>query len=179
MILLSLVAAISAQVEPPRTANGGVLGTAAEFRTRGPARLCLKHSGFDAARGETVYLDYLGIHAGGVRVHTRRSRYSVTEGDTWGTPRGEAGRAIRGTRHRRVVRYASPDGPQYLIYGRPDYSPNRDHPVVWLRGPALTGTNSDRRILNRIDVQLTDFDSCDRRFGYGWDGVFATRSNNQ
>ena len=179
MIILSLIATALAQAEPPRTVNGEVFGTAADYRTRGPARLCLAHSRFDAARGETVYLDYLGIHHGGFRVRTRRSHYSLMEGDSWATPRGEAGRAIRGTRHRRVVRYPSPDGPRYLIYGRTDYAPDRDQPVLWVSGPGLTGTHSDRAILDRIDVEFSDFDSCDRRFGYGWDGIFATRSESQ
>lgn len=179
MLATALIAGLVAQIEPPRGVNGSILGSVADFRTRGPARLCLEHSSFDAVRGETVYLDYLGIHWGGLRVRTSRSHYYVKEGDNWGIPRREIGRTIRGTRHRRVVRYPSPGGPRYLIYGRTDYSPDRDRPVAWVDGPALAGTDADRRILDRIDVELENFESCQRTYGYGWDGWFATRGDSR
>jgi hypothetical protein len=164
---LALLLVLTAQAaEPPRGVNNSVLATAAEFETPGPARVCLVQTGIDLTAGETAYLEYLGIHWGGVRVVTAKGAYIVREGEGWADPR-PPGRPVPMSRKWRVTRHASPEGPRYLLRGRSEYSLDADRPIAWLEGDALTGAARDRKILHRIDVDQTDLGSCRRHFVYG------------
>ncbi len=156
--------------EPPRGVNSSILGTAEEFAVPGPARVCLMRTSVEVAAGETAYLDYLGIHFGGIRIAGPRGTFHVTEGDAWAEPRG--GRVVPDLLGRTVERHRREGRARYLIYGPSGYGPTRERPAVWVEGDAL-GRSRDLAILARIDVDQDDVASCRRRFVYGWDTILG------
>ena len=120
--------------------------------------------------GETAYLDYLGIHSGGVRVSGPGGTVLVTEGDNWAHPSG--GQPVMDPRGRRIERYREGGSVRYLIFGTADYAPGEERPLVWVAGDAIERSN-DLALLARIDAAQRDMPSCARRFVYGWDLVSA------
>ena len=62
--ILLLIAA--QQIEPPTTVNGEILGTAEQFATRGPGRVCIGSVSIDLVPGETVLLHVIN---GGLEIH--------------------------------------------------------------------------------------------------------------
>jgi hypothetical protein len=158
-----LVAALQTP-EPPRTVNDVVLGTAEEFATRGPARVCLMHTGIDLLAGETAYLDYMGIHSVSVRVVGPSGTFRVRVGP-WAEPRSPF-RTVRRTRDMEIERHRVDGRSRYLFYARFEGEEGM-HRVAWVEGDALDGSSRDRRIYERINVNLTDIGSCQRRFVYG------------
>ena len=51
--------------------------------------------------------------------------------------------------------------------------------VLFLSGSALAGDRSDEQVIDRLSFGDEQHLNCDRRFGYGWDGVFWTRATNE
>jgi hypothetical protein len=175
--LLALLLSIALQTaEPPaapRTVNGQIIGTAEEFRTPGPARVCLGETSVDLLPAETAYLDYLGIHNGSIRVVGPNGAFIVREGDAWREPRG--GRLEEDRRGRTIARYRRDGRPRYLLYAPSDRAPTGRSPRTWVEGDAL-GRSRDRAILDRVNIHPAGPTGCQKRFGYGWDGYFATRN---
>lgn len=172
--MLTLLLALALQPAdlpaPPRTVNGQIIGTAEEFRTMGPARVCLLETSVDLLEGEAAYLDYLGIHAGAIRVVGPRGTFLVREGDAWAEPRG--GHLGEDWRGRTIARHRQNGRPRYLIYAASDYGRDGESPRTWVEGDAL-GRSRDRTILDRINVHPGKPAGCQRRFGYGWDSISA------
>ena len=166
-MLVAILALAAMAQEPARTVNGQILGPAEEFATSGPARVCLHRTSIDVLEGETAYLDYLGIHWGGVRVTGPLGTLEVREGDAWAEPR-TAGRIVSQSADSEIVRHRQRNRSRYLIYGRSEYSDDGTSPVAWVEGDALNGSTRDMRLLRRIDVNQPDMSSCQRRFIYGW-----------
>jgi hypothetical protein len=160
------------QVEPPRGVNDEILGTAEQFSTRGPARICLLRTSIDVEAGETAYLEYLGIHWGGISVTGPRGAFLVMEGDAWARPRA-TGRVTWDWRDRAIAQHFRHGRPRYLMYARADDAGGEQSPVAWVEGDAL-GRSRDGAILRRIDVSRRDMSSCRRRFVYGWDSMIGT-----
>ena len=169
MLILAVIVEL-AQTDPPRTVNGQPIGTAAEFRRHGPARICLESTRIILHRGETSELDYLGIHVGKITIKTLDGDLHVSEGDAWAAPkRSERAFETDGGFIERVGRGRSA---RYLIFSPSDYS---DKPTgrVWVEGSALRGNDRDRTILDRIEVTLKPPMECDQRFTYGWDALLG------
>lgn len=166
-VALLTVALAQQAPEPPRTINNGVLGAAAEFATRGPARVCLTRTSIDVLADETAYLDYLGIHSGSIRVESPRGSFLVQEGDAWAEPRSEF-QVVRQNADLEIERHRERRRSRYLFYGRSEYESARTRRVVWLEGSALTGSSRDATIYRRINVNLGEDAACNRRFNWGW-----------
>ena len=66
---------------PPRGVNESILGTAEEFKIKGPARVCFNEGAIDLRAGETSYLDYMGIHSTAIRIHGPNGDFTVSESD--------------------------------------------------------------------------------------------------
>lgn len=170
MLGLALVAAFLGQPEPPRTVNDQVLGQTEDFATAGPARVCIGRTSIDIVAGETAYLDYLGIHWGIVRVEGPHGIYRIRVGG-WQPPEASF-RIIRQTPDLEIERHPLRGRSRYLFWGRVDGEP-RTRAIAWLEGDALNGSTRDLGILHRIDVNLSDPQSCRRRFNYGWGVVMG------
>ena len=165
-MMLGLALLLAAQeVPPPTGVNGAVLGTAEQFRTAGPARVCLADTSIDLLPGENAYLDYLGIHHGAIRVVGPRGQYVVWDGEAWADPRH--GETVWDRQGRSLLRLYRQGRPYYLIYG-----PTAVRPRVRVEGDAL-GRSSDAAILRRIQLNQADLSSCRRRFEYGWGPVLG------
>jgi len=59
--MLSLLLLMQA-IETPKTVNGQELGAIEDYRTDGPARICLANVALDLKENEQGYLQYSGIH---------------------------------------------------------------------------------------------------------------------
>lgn len=171
MLLALLTSLALQQVEPPRTVNDAVIGTAEQFRTPGPSRICLLRTVIDVRRGETAYLDYLGIHWGAVRILGPRGTLIVKEGDSWAEPR--SARYSVDSLERRIARVREQGAVRYLIYGRSEFARGGERPVVWVEGDALAGRDWDYQTLERIDLNLRTRSQCERRFLYGWEALLG------
>ena len=170
-MLLALALLVAAEeIPPPRGVNDSVIGTAEQYRTAGPARVCLIHTTVDLRPDETAYLDYLGIHWGGLRVVGPTGSYMVREGDIWANPR-HGGETVPDRRGRAILRLWHEGRLHYLIYG-----PNGERPLVRVEGDGL-GRSRDLAILRRIQVSQADMSSCRRRFVYGWETILDDSEN--
>ena len=168
MPLAAFLLLAAAQPEPPRTVNDQIIGKAEDYMVAGPDRVCLGSTIIELDAGETAYLDYLGIHFGGIRVSGRRGTFLVTEGGAWAEPRGENG-FFEDWRGRTIFRSRRDGRPRYMIYG--SFEPDEEEkPIVLVEGDAL-GRSRDSAILNRIIVSRDEPSGCRRHFDYGWDLV--------
>ena len=173
-ILLPLLAAAFTP-SPPTTVNGQVLGTAEEFATYGPARVCLGDMVVSPNGGEVVYVEYLGIHNARLRlVLADGAQVELVQGDAFLDRRsqGQAPAIERsGQRYYLVESGADP------LYQRdaPAGADGESSQMLLLSGSALTGDRSDETIFDRLTFGADQVARCDRRFGYGWDGIFWTR----
>ena len=68
LFLLAAATAAASDVPPPRTVNGEVLGSAEDFATSGPARICFASLAIDLEQNERAYLEYSGIHSSQMRI---------------------------------------------------------------------------------------------------------------
>jgi hypothetical protein len=169
MILPLLLVAAQAEVPPPRTVNDQVIGKAEDFRTPGPARICINATSVDIEAGEAAYLQYLGIHFGTVRVVGPRGSFTVQDGDSWRAR--EDGEML--TWDGRNVQRRRPGGrPSYIIHDRPDYPADREVPRVLVSGDAL-GRGVDRKIIARIRTHPAPPDRCAIRYVYGWETLLG------
>jgi hypothetical protein len=166
MLLFAIVLAQAVPaIEPPRGVNDSVIGTVEQFKVAGPARVCMVQGGIDLIAGETAYLSYLGIHAGKLRIVGPANDFSVSEGDIWAAPRTKR-HGVKGAELLNVARFGSKDRPRYAVYGRTDFSPDKDRLMIWVDG--LRGGAEDVGFLQRIRATVTAKESCQRRFVYGW-----------
>jgi hypothetical protein len=159
------------EVPPATTVNGQVLAPAEQTVTIGPARVCLGQTSLDLVAGERAYLDYLGIHWGGIRVVGRHGEYRLREGDAWAQPKYGVLR-LTDDRGRRIEQVERNGRLHYLIYGRPGDSFEEDIPMVWVEGAPLQRTGGDR-IIDRITIFPGEPQGCRQRFLYGWDVILG------
>jgi hypothetical protein len=167
----ALLLAVAQAAPPiPTGVNGGVLGTAEQFKVEGPARVCFARGAVDIAAGEVSYLNYMGIHYAAVRIVGQDASYKISEGDSYVSPRGGTRVRDAGLEQRigatTVRRFGHGAKTRYGIYDRPEYSPDRDRLVIWVDG--LAGGAADLAVLRRIAVKLPEIAGCKRRFMYGW-----------
>jgi hypothetical protein len=123
------------------------------------------HTSIDLLAAETAYLDYVGIHSVSVRIVGPRGTFRVRVG-AWAKPRSSF-RTVRQSRDMKIERHRVEGRSRYLFYGR--FEEEGMHRVAWLEGDALDGSLRDRRIYERINVNLADINTCQRRFVYGWE----------
>jgi hypothetical protein len=154
------------QIDPPTTVNGEVLGTAEQYATPGPGRVCIGSVSVDLISGETAYLNYLGIHSGGLRISTPRGTFDVSVSGSWADP-GEPNRWVSDWRGRTIGRYRKHGRPSYMIF-EPVEELGEERPWVRIEGNAL-GKSHDMDILNRILVNRGKILGCRREFEYGWE----------
>ncbi len=165
-MILALLALFTAASEPPRTVNGAVIGTAEQFQRDGPLAICLESTRIDLDKGHRSYLDYLGIHAGSVRIVTAQGEIKISEGDIWAILKGM--KRLYDTANGFIDRIGRGRRTRYLIYAPSEYS-EKLVPRVWVEGSGIRGTKADRRILDRVTVSKKPPEKCDQRFDYGWD----------
>jgi hypothetical protein len=162
-----LLIAMALEVPPATTVNGEELAPAEETVTIGPARVCLRQTSVDLLDGEKAYLEYLGIHWGGIRVVGPHGEYRIREGNAWARPRSGVLR-LSDDRGRRIDQVERNGRLRYLLYGR--IRDREDVPMVWVEGAPLQRTGGDR-IIDRITIFADDPPGCRRRFLYGWDVI--------
>ena len=166
MLALIALALAAPAIDPPRTVNGEVLGTAEEFTTAGPARVCIRSLMITANRDESVSLAYAGIHNGELRLNRGNNWVSAALGESWVTPR-QRGDVIE----RRPDSYiADISDDKDLRYGL--FASGGDgegyYLLVRIRGPAFTGDERDRSILRRIELREPQSPACDVDYNFGW-----------
>lgn len=169
VFLIALLAAV--QLEPPRTVNDQILGTAEDFTTVGPSRVCMDGLMVTAVPEESVSLNYAGIHWGVLRLNRGKSWVDASLGDTWAQPQ-QRGEVIE----RRTGSYiADVSDNETLKYGvfAPDELEGEYRLVARIEGPALTGDERDRFILRRIEIRGQQSPACDVTYHYGWNMLFG------
>jgi len=144
---------------PPRGVNNAVIGTAEEFTVKGPTRICLNEGAIDLKPGETSYLGYIGVHSTALRIQSTDGEFKVSEGEAWSEPRG--GRRIDAT----IRRFGSGAKTRYAVYGRPEFSPDRDVLLTWVDGTGDAVKDLERS--RRVIPVLQDKTTCRHRFLYG------------
>lgn len=165
LLLLSTLFAAAVSAQPTRLPNADTISAAAS-RTDGPGWVCLVDNGFLLTASETAWVDYMGLHGAAWRVRSSRGRFIVKEGNAWAEP-NEPGHPVADALGRRILRYGAPGAIRYLIYGVVEDAGPEPHPSVWVEGPALTGTEADRAILDRIAPRARPA-SCRYRILYGF-----------
>lgn len=164
-ILLAALPADAQPVPPTRGPNNSVLGSAERSRTTGPGWVCFIDNGVALSAGETAYIDYMGFHWAAWTVTGPRGQLEIREGNSWAEP-AEPGMVVYDARGRKIRRYGTPGAFRYLIYGAENAGPEQ-RPSVWVEGPALTGDEADRAILERIEPRPRPA-PCRRRVLYGF-----------
>ncbi len=132
----------------------------------GPLMLCFRYSGFSLAAGESVTDIQMGIHGLALAVESPAGRYEVHENEILATPR--LGRRVLRTETASVYRSRN-SSVSYVVMARPEFSPDRDVPLLVLSGEALEGNSADARFYSRVTVSDPASMHCDRRYLYGWD----------
>jgi hypothetical protein len=159
MSTLLIIAALALQPATPSPAN--------PIRVEGPTKICFGQASFEAEAGETVTLDYAGVHWAGIRVRSAEGDYYFRTGDMLVAPKGVISRPIGGTVHQRARRYPTWSGIRdYVLYGQLRSDPGRWRPIVMVRG-RTTGERVGGWLLNRINIDESDPGSCNHRLYYG------------
>jgi len=170
MIALTLLFA-GAQLEPPKTVNGIILGKAEDFTTPGPARVCMRELMITARSGESVSLGYSGIHHGTLRLNRGRSWVEAALGEIWAQP-AQRGDVIE----RRDLSYVADSSTEtklrYGLYAHDDFY-GEHRALVWIEGPSLTGDERDRSVLRRIELRSDRSPPCDVTYNFGWPVIFG------
>jgi len=156
----------AAQLPPPRTVNGEVLGPAEKYTTAGPARVCMDRLMITALRGESVTLGYSGIHNGSLRLNRGGAWVDAALGDIWAGPE-----EIDEVVDRRAGSYiADASSDTQLRYGL--FAPADNHSeyrlLGWIDGPAFVGDQRDLSVLRRIELRGPQSPPCDVTYHYGW-----------
>ncbi len=156
---LLMIAALALQFPPPNPAEA--------VQVQGPSRICLGQLTYEAEAGETVTLDYAGIHWAGIKVRGPEGTFYVRTGDMLTAPWDELRFRVRGTHHQRAYRYPTWEGVDtFRIFGYLPHDPSRYRPIAMIEGR----THSDevgRDVLNRISTEPADQASCNHRLNYG------------
>jgi hypothetical protein len=166
LLTVAFLAAAS-QVPAPTTVNGERLGTAEQFTTIGPARVCMNNVMVTAERGESITLGYSGIHNGSLRLNQGKQWADVVVGEIFAQPR-ERGEVIERRRNSYIADASTDLELRYGLFAYDDIY-KRYQPLVWISGPSLEGGNSDRSILRRIEVRTQNTAPCDVTYRFGWD----------
>ena len=167
MMLLLLLSIAAAQVEPPRTVNGAVLGSAADFATRGPAQVCMREIAITAREGEVAYLGYAGIHSGTLRLVIGEKYVDFMHGESWGVPKREL-RPVAERSGYRIAREREGKRRYAILVSRPD-APEQEKVLVWISGTAVAGSAGRLGLVDRLRVQMPAATGCQRTYAYGWD----------
>jgi len=155
------------QVPTPTTVNDGVLGRPEDFSLAGPGRVCLNITAFELRQGETAHVDYLGIHAGRLRIIGPQGQIDLAENETM-APIRAGSRKVAETADRTTYRLGRGEGRRYVISAVTAWSGRRQEPILTVTGSALRGTEADFAILGRVSLLREDYSGCARRFEYGW-----------
>jgi hypothetical protein len=162
--------------DPPRAVNRAAPGQAKDYATRGPARVCVGTTMVDLLAGETAYLDYLGIHGGGVRIVGPKGRFSVTDGNLWLRPKHP--KLFKDERGRIVERRRRGGRSSYFLYARFGQEQGKERPKVLIEGDAL-GKGRASAVLARISFAEKKATGCDRAFDYGWETLIGEEGSAQ
>jgi hypothetical protein len=160
--------------EPPTTVNGQVLGAAEDFATAGPADVCLQDMVVSPRAGETVYVEYLGIHDARLRLTLADGTFVIlTQGDSYRDQRSRDQQPAIERDPQRYYLIGEGSARRYQMVTLESDSDEGQY-ALFLSGTALTGTRSDEKLLDRLSYGAEKGRHCDREFGYGWDGAFWT-----
>lgn len=155
---LLTIAALALQFPAPNPAEA--------IQVQGPSRICIGQISYDAEAGETVALDYAGVHWAGIRVRGPEGTFFVRTGDMLDAP-WELRFRVRGTHHRRAFRYPTWEGVDtFRIFGRLAHDPSRERPIVLIQGRTMRD-DVGRDVLDRTHTEAIDPASCNHRLDYG------------
>ncbi|MEQ1510281.1 MAG: hypothetical protein ABL909_07785 [Sphingopyxis sp.] len=163
---------LAAQVENPTTVNNQSLGTAEDFHTAGPARVCISNVSIDLLGGEHAYLQYSGIHRGIVRVLGAEGFVDVTLGDSWRYDREEGELVYRRGRSR-YYRVRRGGEWKYGLFTPTDYSDGVRELSADISGTAILGNEMDLPMVRRITYSDSTPTGCVRHYNYGWDVILG------
>ncbi len=155
---LMMIAALALQFPPPNPAEA--------VQVQGPSRICVGQLSYAAEAGETVTLDYAGIHWAGIKVRGPQGTFTIRTGDMLTAPWDELRFRVRGTSYR-AYSYPNLEGIDRIrIFGYLPHDPSRFRTIAMVEGR----TNRDevgRDVLNRISTESADQASCSHRLDYG------------
>lgn len=162
---------LAGQLEPPRTVNDQILGKAEDFTTAGPSRVCMDELMVNALAGESVSLNYAGIHTGVLRLNHGRSWVDVSLGDAWAEPK-QKGNVIERRPNSYIADVSDNKSLRYGLFAPSDLDGDY-RMAAKVEGPALTGDERDRLILRRIELRSQKSRPCDVTYHYGWKMLFG------
>jgi hypothetical protein len=166
------VALLLAAVQPdPTTVNGDIIGKAKDFTTRGPAHVCMEDIMVTALPGESVSLDYAGIHEGSLRLNRGRSWTEIAVGEIFAQP-SEIGEIVLRRDGYHIADLSTYADLSYGLFG-PDKYNDQYHLRVWIDGPSLVGDVRDNGVLRRVEVRKDNSPRCDVTYHFGWDMLFG------
>lgn len=155
---LLTIAALALQFPAPNPAEA--------IQVQGPSRICIGQISYEAEAGETVALDYAGVHWAGIKVRGPEGTFYVRTGDMLTAPWGELRFRVRGTHHR-AYRYPTWQGVDtFRIFGYLANDPSRYRPIALIEGRTASD-EVGRDVLNRISTEQVDPASCNHRLDYG------------
>lgn len=159
----------AAQIPPPRTVNDLVIGTAEEYTTAGPARVCMDNLMITARSGESVSLNYSGIHGGKLRLNRQNSWIDVSLSEIFRQPANRGPVILRHAAD--YVADASDETRlRYGLYGRSDFYDDL-RLLALSEGPSFVGDERDDSVLRRIELRRLDSPPCDVTYDFGpYDG---------
>lgn len=160
---------VAAQAEPPTTVNGIEIGAAEDFATRGPARVCMREMVITPGEGEVAYLDYSGIHNGGIVIRTADDRIiRFTLGEIYvDRRRPDQGPVIRDA-ERRIFRFEDDRFVKYMVFVVRPGEEGEWRPLVSISGEGLGGNRADIRFFDRLSFDWDGSGHCDRTYNFGW-----------
>lgn len=175
--MIWLFALIAAQAGNPTTVNGQELGPAENFKTVGPARVCLENAAVDLVEGEIAYLQYAGIHRGVLRIDAAKGHWEVVHGDSWAKQTRR--RLMYTDGETSVYRLHVKGPPSYLFFAPTEYSDGEAAPIASVAGTIMDGSRRDTETLRRISIFRDAPPGCARRYAYGWDMLFGDEPVSQ
>ena len=173
---MSVLALLLAFAPPPTpmTVNSEALGKPEEFRTAGPARVCMRELAIDAKVGEAVYLGYAGIHSGTLTLVVADKSIDFEHGEIWAFPKRK-GKLVSTIDKIRLYRTRREGKLAYLVtVPEEDYRGRMtERARIWIHGDLLNGTKADLDALSRMTVGSVPATDCNQTYSYGWSMLFG------
>lgn len=134
----------------------------------------MREMALQASAGETIYLQYAGIHSGSLTLVTGSGTTEFSHGEILARPKAK-GRLFESSDRVRIFRTKREGKIAYLVWLlRPDYNQKPSwEPRIWVTGTGISGNDADREILSKLKIELNGQNDCDRTYAYGWGMLFG------